>query len=299
MRSNAWKTVSMAALVAAPAALAACSAASDGAPVAGGEKVGATHEALVSATPPPFPVQGDNAHYCTSGSGGTNTPNLTSYFIAYPTTCQTWCLSGTTRWSVEQAGTTYSCVDPNTGVCGRTTYPLTEYPDIAQHNHDLFSIPKANGYRYLVQQATISFASGAPMLSGTTGPKRFLQGLADWNKSWSYTPQYTAPAQVYPYGWTSDSHPPDGDQAANWQGADWKTLFEVAQTYKGDPNNPDNDHVKDGFPYTDTQMLQPGNGQPAICAVVYGYDPNTGALTAGPIDAFSAADDYDPQNDPW
>lgn len=154
-----------------------------------------------------------------------------------------------------------------------------------QHVADLFSIPKAHGFRYLVKELVFTGAdkcidsstggSVACQDGYTTGSQFFLQGLADWDSPWEYLP-WSSLGQTAPYNHIdSNSHPSYG---SDYRSADWNLLWNL----------------------TARDSAAPVLSKRRVCAeVMYPVTSTTGRVAWMPLDFFSAADGYDPNGHDW
>jgi hypothetical protein len=101
-----------------------------------------------------------------------------------------------------------------------------------KHQQDLWSIPNANGFKYLVARLQLVANSRSP--AGPKGQQWFLQGIQRVDKTYWMVPwnkQGDGGTNSEPAPWTiidQNSHPPYGSDARS---ADWLQLWNVAYTY--------------------------------------------------------------------
>jgi hypothetical protein len=252
---------------------AGCSSAGDGAAGAP-EKVAATSEAYVvqGPQPPTFP-DGLTPYTCQVGIDPRNQGPI-------PRSVEHWAVFPTQAGVVDYANNT----DPH-----QTPYshdwrwpygsaPCNSTDEVCNHLTAVFSIPSANGYKYLVQQ--VEDRDGRWQL---TGYQFLMIGLAQENTSWTYWP---------PRPWWSPtlppinqySYPPDG---TDYKSADWGQLWNVVFTY--------GDYGVYGYP--------PGNKVESTlhtCVTVHPASWNGAgwSISNTPSDYFVAADVFDPNGPP-
>jgi hypothetical protein len=240
------------------------------------EKAESAAQALIPYVQQPdtFPVPGAgtydiNGHYI---SPDCHNKTFTTV-VAYPTTSQTATDTYHTQWT-------------NSGL------PIPGCTSAWCNNvSSLWGIPNAHGFRYLAKEVIITnttSCNGTRCYVGTpTGSKQlfFLQGIANWNQSWSYWPVWHNNAGAYPTI-DSNSHPPYG---ADYRSQDWGSLWNLAATYANDQT----------VLSTHLQCVEIH----AAALDRFGNIEYDGAgnplLQYNPLDFFSAAEDYDPNPYPW
>lgn len=239
------------------------------------EKVASNAEALISTayTPPPFP----NGYYFDS-SGAPSQNCVGKRFVrlaAYP----------------RRPGNPYG--DPHwtgyTGTADYTCNPAAEYD--CPFVNDLWGIPSANGFRYLVQYLNLdggsttctSVVTGAPTrcYTGTlqSGNVFYFQALADVDQTWSYYPPWAPNGIMKDYTPTidSNSHPVYG---SDYRSLDWKQLYNLVR------------ENGNGFPdYVD----KPYEAHDLECVYIYLINGNSYELR----DFSAAGAKYDPNNGNW
>ena len=143
------------------------------------------------------------------------------------------------------------------------------------HQSDLWSIPNAHGFHYRVTPITVDISRCDPNggCPGVVGSGVFyLQGLADFNKSYWYKPWQYQSGETAPWlNITQSSHPPYGTDAKS---ADWLQLWNLSYTYSA-------------APISDTHQE---------CVAVWA---SIGASSFRRIDFFSSASRHDPTGPRW
>jgi hypothetical protein len=151
-----------------------------------------------------------------------------------------------------------------------------------QHQQDLWSIPNAHGFKYMVAQFKYFDPSKG---YGVLDSRAFyLQGIQRVDESYWMTPWNYNGA---PAPWTIlnlSSHPPYG---SDYKSADWLQLWNETWTYSDDPKAP---HYLDGGQQIQSKALE--------CVEVWGQNPSSPNLFTR-VDFFVAADDYDPTGSNW
>jgi hypothetical protein len=155
-----------------------------------------------------------------------------------------------------------------------------------QHINDLFAIPKANGFKYLVRKLVLNQGLKYYIPTGQDFEMIGVQRVdySWWYEPWNYEGVTTPPWQQI----DGNSHPPYGSDGKS---ADWLQLWNVVYTYQaGGPNGSYPRNNVETTLHTCVTILPmggtPGNPQPV-------------SMTQPPIDFFVAADDFDPIGHPW
>jgi hypothetical protein len=263
------------------ALVAGCGSASDGgAP----EKVSHGEQATIALTltPDPFPVP---------NAGTVVNLGITRLYISPDCvgkqieTVVAIATTDATKYYPKGSGTvdTYHTAWTNRGFLSSACATGDAY---CQHQADLWSIPKAHGFKYMVKE--ISFSGWDKCIDPATGgsvscqvgsPKGnqfFLQGIANWNMPYELQPWWAIAGQGAPYNSIdSNSHPPYG---SDYRSADWDQLWNL----------------------TARDAAYPVLSVRKVCIEVYKPMATAeGGIGYVPLDFFSAADDYDPNGGDW
>lgn len=234
------------------------------------EKTATTQSELVVSNPSPpttFP-DGLGPWDCAAGFiGRTHVSREVEYYGAYATTT--------------------SNGDPYTTAYSHSyNYLACQTNDLrCQHVNDLFSIPKANGFKYLVKRVAVNLDMKT---YDPTGQDFEMLGVQRVDYNWWYEPWNYEGVTQQP--WTQldgNSHPTYGTDGKS---QDWLSLWNVVYTYSDKGPNGQGNSVQSSLHTCVTilpmQVDSLGNPLPI-------------SLTQPPIDFFVAADLFDPMGHPW
>jgi hypothetical protein len=246
------------------------------------EKTATTQSDLVVSNPTPikaFP-DGYNPPSCQPGSPfairTVPVPREVEFYGAYPTaTC-------------TQADPTCNGDPYTTQYSHAYNYLACQTNDLRyQHLTDLFAIPKANGFKYLVKRLT---PDGGGKFLNPGGQDFEMLGVQRVDYNWWMEPWNHEGVTEEPWvQLDGNSHPADGTDSKS---QDWLSLWNVTYTY-GD-NGPNGSYPKNSVEssvHTCVTILP--------MTVDAGGNPQPILASTTPIDFFVAADLYDPLSHPW